>query len=230
MAEQRIMFIRPAQPRFPQRARERGAILFVALVFLILLTLLAIGASSGSLLQQRMVAATRSAQLATMSGDTALRGAEWKLWSTASTAGTVFECSGDAINATTGCVKYDPQSPLYAANGDITTFRTGNNAWLSLTGPITYKGPAGAGFTSGSGSINSGSPSVAKNPQYIVEDMGLVKPPGAGPQHESGVTGPNNGGAGQINIHIYRITARATGGNQNTVRVVQSTFDAQTSN
>jgi type IV pilus assembly protein PilX len=60
--------------------------------------------------------------------------------------------------------------------------------------------------------------------------MGLVKPPGSGPQHESGVTGPNNGGAGQINIHIYRITARATGGNQNTVRVVQSTFDAQTSN
>jgi type IV pilus assembly protein PilX len=60
--------------------------------------------------------------------------------------------------------------------------------------------------------------------------MGLVKPPGAGPQHESGVTGPNNGGAGHINIHIYRVTARATGGNQNTVRVAQSTFDAQASN
>jgi type IV pilus assembly protein PilX len=60
--------------------------------------------------------------------------------------------------------------------------------------------------------------------------MGLVKPPGAGPQHESGVTGPNNGGAGQINIHIYRVTARATGGNQNVVRVAESTFDAQASN
>jgi type IV pilus assembly protein PilX len=44
------------------------------------------------------------------------------------------------------------------------------------------------------------------------------------------VTGLNNGGAGNMNIHIYRITARATGGNQNTVRVAQSTFDAQASN
>jgi type IV pilus assembly protein PilX len=229
------MNIRRPQSRFPRRAQERGAVLFVALIFLILLTLLAIGASSGSLLQQRMVAATRSAQLATLSGDTALRGAEWKLWSSASMVGAVFECSADAINATTGCVKYDPQSPLYGAAGAVTEFRTGNNAWLSLVGPVTYTGANGAGFTGTSGSVSSASPSVAQNPQYIVEDMGLVKPPGAGPQHESGVSGPNiggaaNGGAGQISIRIYRITARATGGNQNTVRVVQSTFDAQASN
>lgn len=229
------MNIRRPQHRFPRRVRERGAILIVALVFLILLTLLAIGASSGSLLQQRMVAATRNAQLATLSGDTALRGAEWKLWSSASMVGAVFECSADAINAATGCVKYDPQSPLYGAAGAVTEFRTGNNAWLSLTGPITYTGANGAGFTSASGSLSAGSPSVAQNPQYIIEDMGLVKPPGAGPQHESGVSGPNiggaaNGGAGQISVRIYRITARATGGNQNTVRVVQSTFDAQAGN
>lgn len=224
------MNIHRTHPCFPGRTREHGAVLLVALIFLILLTLLAIGASSGSLLQQRMVAATRNAQLATLSGDTALRGAEWKLWSSASITGTVFACSADAINTSTGCVKYNPQSPLYGASGVVTEFRTGNNSWLSLTGPITYKGANGAGFTDESGSLTSGSPSVAQNPQYIIEDMGLVKPPGSGPQHESGVTGPNNGGAGQVNIHVYRITARATGGNKNTVRVVQSTFDAQTNN
>jgi Tfp pilus assembly protein PilX len=39
------------------------------------------------------------------------------------------------------------------------------------------------------------------------------------------------GGPGHnINIHIYRITARATGGTQNIVRVAQSTFYAQASN
>lgn len=232
MAEQRTMFIRPAQPRFPRRARERGVVLFVALVFLILLTLLAIGASSGSLLQQRMIAATRSAQLATMSGDTALRGAEWQLWSSAATVGNVFTCGTAAIETTTGCVKYDPSSALYGTNGAVTQFRTGNNAWLSLAGPITYKGPTGSyDFTNNPiPDDTTASPNVAQNPQYIVEDMGLVKPPGSGPQHESGVTGPNNGGAGHINIHVYRITARATGGTQNTVRVVQSTFDAQATN
>jgi type IV pilus assembly protein PilX len=232
MTESAAMFTRRIQPRFPQHARQRGAVLLVALIFLILLTLLAIGASSGSLLQQRMVAATRSAQLASLSADTALRGAEWRIWNTSSVVGGILQCDTTAINATTGCVKYDPESPLYAAAGAVTQFRTGNNAWLS-TG-IAYTGLPGASndFTDVPIPTNgyTASASVAENPRYIIEDMGLVKPPGAGPQHESGVTGPNNGGAGHINIHIYRVTARATGGNQNTVRVAQSTFDAQASN
>lgn len=220
------MYVRRPQPSFPRRARERGVVLLVALIFLVLLTLLAIAASSGSLLQQRMVAATRSAQLAMMSGDTALRGAEWRLWSSASAVGNVFSCGTTAIDAGTGCVKYDPESALYASGGAVTQFRTGNNTWLSLTGPITYKGAGGStDYTTGKGTAD-----IAENPQYLVEDMGLMKPPGSGPQHESGVTGPNNGGAGHINIHVYRITARATGGTKNTVRVVQSTFDAQATN
>ena len=61
MTESAAMFVHRVQPRFPQRAHQRGAVLLVALIFLILLTLLAIGASSGSLLQQRMVAATQRA-------------------------------------------------------------------------------------------------------------------------------------------------------------------------
>ena len=221
------MLIRRPRLDFPQR-RQKGAVLLVALIFLILLTLLAIGASSGSLLQQRMVAATRSAQLAQMSADTALRGAEWKIWSTTTAVGGYLVCDASDINATTGCVKYDPGSTLYAAGGTVTQFRTGNNAWLS-TG-IEYNGTDDSGFTSASNQPDTTSPNVAANPRYIIEDMGLVKPPGAGPQHESGVTGPKSGGAGNINIHIYRITARATGGNQNVVRVAQSTFDAQASN
>ena len=232
MTESAAMFVHRVQPRFPQRAHQRGAVLLVALIFLILLTLLAIGASSGSLLQQRMVAATRSAQLASLSADTALRGAEWRIWNTSSVIGGALQCDTTAINATTGCVKYDPESPLYATGGAVAQFRTGNNAWLS-TG-IAYTGLPGASndFTNVPIPSNgyTASANVAENPRYIIEDMGLVKPPGAGPQHESGVTGPNNGGAGHINIHIYRITARATGGNQNTVRVAQSTFDAQASN
>ena len=231
MTEPAAMFVHRPQPRFPQRARQRGAVLVVALIFLILLTLLAIGASSGSLLQQRMVAATRSAQLANLSADTALRGAEWNLWSIASAVGNTFVCDAADINATTGCVKYDPSSSaLYGSTGTVTQFRTGNNAWLS-TG-TEYKGADSGGYTSTSvANGHTASPNVATNPRYIVEDMGLVKPPGAGPQHESGATGTNMGGPGQnISIHIYRITARATGGTKNIVRVAQSTFDAQTSN
>ena len=225
------MNIHRLQPRFPQRAAQQGAVLLVALIFLVLLTLLAIGASSGSLLQQRMVTATRSAQLATMSGDTALRGAEWRIWSIDSVVGNHLACDAGDINSQTGCVKYDPTSQPYAANGAVTQFRTDNNAWLK-TG-VTYKG--GTGGTDYTNLADPTDPAIAtaniaNNPRYIIEDMGPVKPPGSGPQHESGVTGPNNagannGGASQIGIHLFRITARATGGTDNVVRVVESTFD-----
>lgn len=218
------MNLRRPQPGFMRRTRERGVILVVALIFLILLTLLAIGASSGSLLQQRMVSATRNAQLALMSGNTALRGAEWQLWSSASVVGNAFPCDAGDINGTTGCVKYDPQSSsLYGPTGTVTLFRTGNNAWLG-TGR-EYTRPGSLSYVSGNDTGN-----IAKNPRYIIEDMGRVLPPGAGPQCESGVTGCNSraNGSGQIELHIYRITARATGGNDSTVRVVESTFDAQT--
>src|SRR5690242_20778560 len=118
------MYIRRTQPSFSGRARERGVILLLALIFLVLLTLLAMGASSGSLLQQRMVAATRSAQLADLSADTALRGAEWKIWGISSVIGGTLVCDAGDINATTGCVKYDPESPLYATGGAVNLFRT----------------------------------------------------------------------------------------------------------
>lgn len=228
---QRCVFVyaRRPEPHFARRTTQRGVILVVALVFLVLITLIAIAASSGSLLQQRMVSATRSAQLAQMSGDSALRGAEWRLWSAASVIGATFVCDSTQINPSTGCVRYDPTSPLYAVGGAVNQFRTANNQWLSLTGPITYTGGGSTSmFTGQSGTFATAN--VATDPQYIIEDMGLVRPPGAGVQHESGDTGPMNGGAGHINIHIYRITARATGGSDNTVRVVQSTFDAQATN
>ncbi len=224
------MNTRRVQPSFPRRA-QHGAVLLVALVFLLLLTLLAIGASSGSLLQQRMVTATRSAQLATMSGDTALRGAEWNIWNYFSQVQGGSFCARGSIDPTNGCVYYDPSiAALYGTAGTITQFRTGNNAWLTGTG-ITYKGAGGSGYTNQTGTLATLSlktSNLAQNPQYVIEDMGMLRAPGAGLLHESGVTGPNSGApGGNIVLDVYRITARATGGTNNTVRVVQSTFDAQ---
>lgn len=224
---------RRAWPRsgreFPRRTAQQGAVLLVALVFLILLTLLAIGASSGSLLQQRMVAATRSAQLATMTADAALRGAEWQLWSNTQIVGKGIVCDSGDINNTTGCVRFDAASPLYAPGGEVTLFRTDNNQWQSFAGAQNYKGADGSGYTSRTGLIQA-TANVADDPQYIIEDLGEVEPPGGGVGGEGGRTGENNNLPGTVNIHIYRITARATGGTQGTIRVVQSTFDAQPGN
>jgi type IV pilus assembly protein PilX len=204
---------------------QRGVVLILALIFLVLLTILAIGASSRSLLQERMAGGLRNSQLALMSGNNALRGAEWLLWTRTSAVGGRFNCLAGSLSDDDGCTIYNPGNPPYTPTGDVTRFLE-SQAWIDDVG-IAYKGPGGRTDYTGADRKTA---QLAKNPVYIVEDMGRELPPGAGPQHESGATGPMNNGPGQINTHVYRITARATGGNENSVRVVQSTFDAQANN
>lgn len=204
--------VRPSG-RHPVASRaQRGAVLVIALIFLLLLTILAVGASNRSLLQQRMAGGLLNAQRAQMSAQTALRGAEWRLWSSAAKVGTTLGC-GTALFPS--CYIFDPLNPV----ADAVNFRT-KPGWITA-GSEEYLGNEGhIDFTTGDGKL-------AENPRYIVEDMGSVRPPGSGPQHESGATGPSGSGPGQINLEIFRITARATGGDQNTISVLQSTFDAQ---
>jgi type IV pilus assembly protein PilX len=209
----------------PPARNQQGAVLIVALIFMLLLTILAIGASGRSLLQERMAGSLRNAQQAQMSAETALRGAEWKLWLTTSNIGGHLDCLNGVISSDDGCVVYNPSNPPYGPGGDVTTFRT-SQAWLSSIGH-TYTGPNGSVDYTASA---PGYPEVANNPKYIIEDMGPELPQDSGTASESGDTGPLNGGAGTINLHVFRITARATGGNPNAVRVVQSTFDAQANN
>lgn len=191
------------------RAAQRGVVLVVALIFLLLLTIIAVAASGRSLLQERMAGALLNGQQAEMSAQTALRGAEWALFSSA-TVGSPFVCT-----ASSACYKYDPLS----TNPDVKNFRT-NPGWVT-TGSLEYLGLNGSiDFTATAGKL-------AANPRYILEDMGPVAPPDSGPQHESGQTGPGGGGPGRGGeSEMYRITARATGGNNNTVAVLESTFDA----
>ena len=194
------------------RNTQHGFALLMALIFLVLLSMLAIAASQHSLLQERMAGSFRNAQQARMSAETALRGAEYKLWSLAGQTGVRLHCQQDAVTQDDGCVIYRPDSAPYSANGVVTRFQS-VASWIDGIG-IPYMGPRDTGYT----------PALAKNPVYIIEDLGSERPPGVGGLHESGNTGPNNGG--QIDVHVYRITARATGGNVNVMAVVQSTFNA----
>jgi type IV pilus assembly protein PilX len=191
---------------------HNGFALLMALIFLVLLSMLAIAASQHSLLQERMVGSFRNAQQARMSAETALRGAEYKLWWLAGQAGGRLHCQEATITHDDGCVIYRPDSAPYAANGAVTRFQSATR-WIDGIG-VPYVMPKGDGYT----------PALAKTPVYIIEDLGSERPPGVGGLHESGNTGPNNGG--QIDVHVYRITARATGGSINVMAVVQSTFNA----
>ncbi|MEO8746772.1 MAG: PilX N-terminal domain-containing pilus assembly protein [Rhodanobacter sp.] len=193
-------------------AGQRGVVLVLALIFLLLLTILAVGASNRSLLQERMAGSALSAQRAQMSAQTTLRGAEWRIWSGAANVASPLGCATASFPE---CYVYDP----LMQNANVVNFRT-KPGWVTA-GSKEYKGYAdGVDYTV------TANGKLADNPRYMVEDMGRVLPIGSGPQHESGQTGPTGNGPGQINLEMYRITARATGGDPNTMSVLQSTFDA----
>jgi type IV pilus assembly protein PilX len=196
------------------RRAQRGAVMVVALIFLLLLTILAISASGRSLLQERMAGGLRNAQQANMSAQTALRGAEWRLWTSTSNLGEHLTCGSGVF---TDCYIYDPASPIT----NVVNFRT-RQGWVT-TGSTEYKGyDDKVDFTA----ADHGQ--LAQNPHYIIEDLGLEQPPGvSGGMHESGATGAGGTGYASTSRHIYRITARATGGSENTVRVLESTFAAK---
>jgi len=213
----------------PARA-QRGAVLIVALIFLLLLTLLALSATGRSLLQERMVGGLRNAQQAQMSAQTALRGAEWKLWmNTTNLVGTPLLCGSGVLAGS--CYKYNPNdTALYGDTGTVTQFRHGQG-WITA-GAATYTGPSGTVDYTQPNSTAFGTAAataqLANNPVYMIEDLGMELPAGvSGGLHESGATGPGGGGYTSTTRHVYRITARATGGSPNTVRVLQSTFAAK---
>lgn len=185
---------------------QRGVVLVVALIFLLLLSIIAVAASSRSLLQERMAGGLLNAQRAEMSAQTALRGVEWKLFSSAAAGASSHIC-----DSAPPCYRYSAHDP------DVWNFRN-KPGWITA-GSTEYRGRDGSvDFTA----TTNGK--LADNPRYIIEDLGLMVPPGSGPARESGDTGGGNNGGGET--EMYRITARATGGDKNTVVVLESTFNA----
>lgn len=198
---------------------QSGAVLVVALIFLLLLTILAISASGRSLLQERMAGGLRNAQQAEMSAQTALRGAEWKLWTSTSNVSAHLNCGSGIF---TDCYNYDVASPVT----NVVNFRT-KPGWV-IAGSTEYKGYNNSSDYTSTVAVTGQTGNLALNPHYMIEDMGVELPPGvSGTLHESGATGSTVTGSSNPSRHIYRITARAAGASANTVRVLESTFAAK---
>lgn len=215
MLPTRLPMKRPAA--LTQARRQRGVVLVVALIFLLLITVLAISASGTSLLQLRLVGGLRSSQLADMGAESAVRGAEWRLWTAANGSPMACTTSGPI------CYMYDAASP----NTTVETFRT-SPGWVQDTGNNDTGTGGGTKYSPGTFKTASTDKSfkLARDPLYLIEDMGVELPAGAGSQHESGQTAPGTGNT-SVDSHIYRITARAAGANSNTVRVLETTFAAK---
>lgn len=196
------------------RARQRGAVLFIALVMLVLITLLALTASSSSMLQEKMVSGMRNQQLSTMGAESALRGTEAWLWNLSFSAAEgqpLPPCTGSS----TGTCVHRPHSDG-TLKQHVQEFRT-SRAWVSP--------PDGApGYVHTLTSFAEPSlatAALARQPTVMIEDMGPNVPPGAGNQ-KGVIDSELSTQAGKNNF--YRVTARSQGGSRTAMRVVESIF------
>lgn len=208
---------------WPLPARQRGAVLFIALIMLIVITLLALTASSSSLMQERMVGGMRNQQLGSMGAESALRGSEAWLWNLNFSWTEVDDGAGNIT--VTGhplppCIGGSTGNCVYRPNNDglprpaVQAFRTASTWQDALPGAPQYVQT----LTGFSGNLETAS--LAREPAVLIEDMGSNVPPGSG--NQSGAIDPENLTAARF----YRITARSQGGSAAVVRVMESVFSS----
>ena len=201
----------------PARIREqRGAALIVGLMFLVLITLLATIAMRQSITQERMAGGLRNATLARNGADTAIRLAERRIYSNFLTSNGTAQ-RGD-VNATQGI--------WLADQAVVETFR--NYRGYTTTSAQTFP-TARYDFSDTSTRPTA---TLARQPSFIIADVGEMRQAGTGKQGEGGQTGTANyegaaassGGNGRM--ELFRITARSTGGNEAVTRAVETTYSA----
>lgn len=89
----------PFRPCGPLRGQQRGAVLVVSLLLLLVMTLLGLGASQSTRLQERMAGNQRDLEVALQSAEAGLRAAEERLRPQVE----VFTC----VTPTSGCSAYE---------------------------------------------------------------------------------------------------------------------------
>lgn len=202
----------------PNRRRQGGAVLFVALVFLLLLTLLGVTASSTSILQERMTGGMRNAHLAGIGTESGLRGGEVDLWAAAARSNT----AGGGI-AMPPCAGGAQPCRYMRTNGiadqRVQKFRS-SMAWLDpgSDGAKAYDqdmSAQGGNYTTSN---------LASQPRYIIEDLGLDTGGGTGNMGGAILGAPQ--GSGAPSVHLYRVTARSQGASTALMRAAESVFGA----
>ena len=199
-------------------SRHRGAALFVAIIFLLLVTSLGVVAAKQSGLQQKMTVGQRNVSMALASAESAARCAERRIydWYRGSNGRAL---AGDGT-ATQGV--YDPAA--VEANTTLAPFFAGR-AW-STAGATSYP-TARFDFTKSAVPIAR----TAEQPHFVIEDLG---PLGGARRFESG-SSANAGYEGSMGLspsgnaedRVYRITAKGTGMLPGVVRTVQTTFSGR---
>jgi len=191
-------------PTLSSGTRQRGFVLLVSLMLLVVLTILGISIISTNTMDEKMAGYFIDRQIALQAAEAALRDAERDMLFSGRIAGTtgfIDDCSTDGL-----CLPEVDGSPIWA---DLDTnnnlgWKQGNNVGPSVA-LGTYTSPPASLATI---------PNVAAQPRYIIEALSL---PGAGGSLRVGF------GAQQSTI-IYRVTAVGFGRRSSTRVVLQALY------
>jgi len=178
-------------------ATQRGAVLVVSLLLLLVMSVLALGASQATRLQERMAGNSRDYDLAFQSAEAGLRKAE-RLLDDPGLSGAPLPCSSGRcrvfeLNILPADIAYRSPAQWWDAN-----------AWTYST-DLTWTN-TNVGALSGTGLAH-------RDSQYVIEEVEEVPDALSIPP-----TGPP---ASRI---YYRVTSAAQGGTDRAVVVLQSTF------
>jgi len=178
--------------------QERGIVLVVALVMLVLITIIGMTSIRTLTLEERMASNTYDRNLAFQAAETALREGE-------ALANTQSLNINGPNGAFPGAIQTTACATTHCANGlcNLPNPVCGE-VWLSLTGANDWR--------------NATTPNTAlagNNPQYIVEYLGNTFP--CNPQDITSIA----------NCKRYRITARAEPGDGRAMVMLQSLFAAE---
>ena len=210
----------PPRPRVA--AQQRGAILVVTLMFLLVITMLAITSVQVSTSEERMSGNLKDWNIAMQAAESALRDAEFDIYGVCSvnaatctlrspviTGETNFgdQSSGIAPGTCNQSTSYKgaclPPTPTYLSDLKPVYPLLVSSSWATSTGASVNAVDYGT-YTGATALPSTGISGVYQQPQYIIEAMRM--PTDKGPKV------------------LYRITARGWGRNQNTQVTLQSAF------
>lgn len=185
-----------SQPRIRAQA---GMSLFPALMFLLVLSVIAVGTLNSTLMQEKMVSNTKDVNIAFQAAEAALRDAEIDVQRPSFSQGATF--SPACVNGLCTPIATDISTAIDWTSGAVT------RSYGSQTGAPAL-------------------PDVAAQPRYVIERLQTLSDAGVGKSVGIGLApGGGGGGAGAW----YRLTVLATGVRPETRVILQSTLVVKTS-
>ena len=149
--------------RNPVGTRQRGAVLVVGLLLLLIMTILGLASMGDTILQERMAANKRQTHLAIESAEAALRDAENWLVSQAPVTSVFLQrfISAAAGDEHLYSLAVDPgvNAPVFVLQSEA--------AWLDTATPVATPIPV---------AIKDQNAALARQPRYMIEYVGRVGP------------------------------------------------------